>query len=57
LKINKYCYLLHLVGLDFIKLPTWKVVHIEKTAFLPTRLDKCLQPVVASKTNSKIADC
>jgi hypothetical protein len=22
LKINKYCYLLHLVGLDFITLPT-----------------------------------
>jgi hypothetical protein len=25
LKINKYCYLLHLVGLDFITLPTLKM--------------------------------
>jgi hypothetical protein len=25
LKTNKYCYLLHLVGLDFITLPTLKM--------------------------------
>jgi hypothetical protein len=25
LKINKYCYLLHLVGLNFITLPTLKM--------------------------------
>jgi hypothetical protein len=37
LKINKHCYLLHLVGLDFITLPTLKMhgqTQIKKTCHL-----------------------
>jgi hypothetical protein len=49
LKINKYCYLLHLVGLDFITLPTIKLYtelygayDSEKFATLVLRIKKGL---------------
>jgi hypothetical protein len=54
LKINKYCYLLRLVGLDFITLPTLKMhcqTHIKFVSFRIQNFPK--RPLVAARSEAE----